>query len=102
MQIAKCKKDLRCDSCVNREPLASHVEGKPLNRLGGDNLQFAFFNFQFSISESSTRSAQTSNLQWLPPSKSSFDIVPPFNLIAFVGFPTEENDAAIAHRRKVD
>jgi hypothetical protein len=74
-------------------------------------LRFSMFIFQFAISLGSTgRSVYTDfddtkrdvNLQWLSPGKSRFDIVPPFNLVAFVGFPTEQNDAAIAHRGKVD
>src|SRR6266702_1227088 len=100
MQIAICTKD----SATYSPEFASHLghtSKAAAQRSRCDNLQFSFFNFQFAISESSRVSAQTSNLKWLSPGKSGFDIVPPFNLIAFVGFPAEKNDAAIAHRGKV-
>ncbi len=34
--------------------------------------------------------------------ETGFDIVPPLKLIAFIGLPTEQHDAPLAHRRKID
>jgi len=41
-------------------------------------------------------------LKRLAARKTGFDIVPPFNLIALVSFPAEQDDAAVAHRGKID
>src|SRR5438132_7860136 len=97
MQIAKCKKDL----CTTHSRIASPLVPRRRNRSKRlvatiCSFHFSIFNLQ-SQNESSFPSTQTSNLQWLSPGETSFDIVPPFNLIAFVGFPAEKNDAAIAH-----
>ena len=41
-------------------------------------------------------------LEWLPAGETLLDVMPPFNLIAFIGFPAEQDHAAIAHRGKID
>jgi hypothetical protein len=41
-------------------------------------------------------------LERLPAAESSFEVVPPFELIAFVALPTEQDDAAVAHRGKIN
>ena len=41
-------------------------------------------------------------LERLPAAESSFEVVPPFELITFVGPPTEQDNAAIAHRGKIN
>ena len=56
-------------------------------------VQIQIFNFHFPICNLS---------KWLSSRESGFDVVPPFQLIAFVGFPAEKDNAAISHRRKID
>ena len=41
-------------------------------------------------------------LQRLAAGKSIFNIVPPLDLIAFIGFPAQKNDAALTQGRKID
>ena len=41
--------------------------------------------------------AGKSLLEGLATGETGFDIVPPLDVVAFVGFPTEENDAAVPH-----
>jgi hypothetical protein len=41
-------------------------------------------------------------LQRLSSGETFFDVVPPFDLVAFVGFPAKQDDAAITHRGKID
>jgi hypothetical protein len=41
-------------------------------------------------------------LQRLSAGEASFDVVPPLKPIALIRFPAKQNDAAIAHRRKID
>lgn len=41
-------------------------------------------------------------LKRLAAAESGFEVVPPFELIAFVGLPTEQHDAALSHRRKIN
>ena len=41
-------------------------------------------------------------LQRLPPGKALFDVVPPFELITFVGFPAKQDHPAITHRGKIN
>ena len=43
-----------------------------------------------------------SSLEWLSAREPRLDIVPPFQLIAFIGFPAEKHDPAVAHRGKID
>jgi hypothetical protein len=42
------------------------------------------------------------NLEGLAAAESGFEVVPPFELITFIRFPTQEDDAAVAHRREID
>lgn len=44
-----------------------------------------------------TGNADRSCLERLPAAESGFEVVPPFELIAFVGLPTEQDDAAVSH-----
>ena len=41
-------------------------------------------------------------LERLATSKTGFDVVPPFDVVAFVGFPTEKYHTAFAHTGKVN
>ena len=41
-------------------------------------------------------------LERLPTSKTGFDVVPPFDVVAFVGFPTEKYNAAVTQAREVN
>lgn len=41
-------------------------------------------------------------LKPLPACKSGFEIVPPFDLVAFAHLPAEQHETVVAHRRKVD
>ena len=41
-------------------------------------------------------------LEGLAAAESSFEVMPPFELITFVRLPTEEHDAAVTHRREID
>ena len=41
-------------------------------------------------------------LKRFPPGKARLDVVPPFDLIAFVGFPAEQDYPAITHRGKIN
>jgi len=41
-------------------------------------------------------------LKWLASGETGFDIMPPLETISFVCFPAEQDDAAVAHRGKVD
>ena len=43
------------------------------------------------------RRLKSVTLEALTPAEPGFHVVPPFELIAFVGLPTEQHDAAIAH-----
>jgi hypothetical protein len=38
----------------------------------------------------------------LTAAESGFEVMPPFKLIAFVGLPTQQYDAAVSHRGKID
>ena len=41
-------------------------------------------------------------LEGLAAAESGFEVVPPFELIAFVGLPTKQHDAAVPHRGKIN
>jgi hypothetical protein len=41
-------------------------------------------------------------LERLATSEAGFDVVPPFDVVAFVGFPTEKYNTAVAHAGKVN
>jgi hypothetical protein len=41
-------------------------------------------------------------LQWLSSRKTVLDVMPPFDLVAFVRLPTKQHDTAVAHGRKID
>lgn len=41
-------------------------------------------------------------LEGLAAGKPGFDVMPPFNVVAFVCLPTKQDDATLAHRRKID
>jgi hypothetical protein len=41
-------------------------------------------------------------LDRLAATESGFDVVPPFEFIALIGLPTEKDDAAVPHRRKIN
>ena len=43
-----------------------------------------------------------SMLEGLATSKAGLDIVPPFDIVAFVGLPAEQDHAAIPHRGKIN
>ena len=45
---------------------------------------------------------KSARLEGLAAAESGLDVMPPFELIAFIGLPTEQHDAAVAHRRKID
>ena len=57
--------------------------------------EFEIFNFHFQF-------ALSVLLQRLPTGKPILNVVPPFNPIAFVGLPTEQDHAAVTHGRKID
>jgi hypothetical protein len=41
-------------------------------------------------------------LERLAAAESGFEVVPPFELVAFVGLPTQQHDTAVSHRGKID
>jgi len=48
------------------------------------------------------QSAGKYSLEGLPTSETGLDIVPPFDVVAFIGFPAEKDDAAVPHRWKIN
>ena len=42
-----------------------------------------------------------SGLQRLPTGEPCFDVVPPLDVVAFVGFPAQQDDSAFTHGRKI-
>ena len=41
-------------------------------------------------------------LERLAAAESGLDVMPPFELIAFIGLPTEQHDAAVSHRWEIN
>lgn len=61
-------------------------------------LEFGFGGTDFSLCWSCRyHRLKSVPLERLPAAESGFEVVPPFELIAFVGLPTEQDDAAVSH-----
>lgn len=41
-------------------------------------------------------------LERLPAGEARLNVVPPFDVVAFIGLPTQEDDPPVAHRGKID